>query len=237
MHAYRTHTCGELRKKDVGTRVRLSAGSTGGATMAGCCSSTCATITHHAVHRGAGLAGFAEVDKARSEWVLTLTGEVEARTDDTVNPDMPTGEVDLRIDEAVVQSTAGNCRCPCSATWIIRKTPAEIPLPRLRRERLHENITCALSYLVDPAADDRSGLHRVQTPILTASSPEGARDFSGASRLHPGKFYALRRRRSSSSSSSWWRASTAISRSRPVSATRMRAPIARPESSISSTWK
>ena len=194
MHAYRTHTCGELRKKDVGKRVRLSG-----------------WVNRRRDHGGLlfidlrdhyGLTqcivepdspAFAEVDKARSEWVLTLTGEVEARTDDTINPDMPTGEVDLRIDEAVVQSTAAELPVPVFGDLDYPEdTRLKYRFLDLRRERLHKNV--ALRSKVISSIRRRmidQGFTEFQTPILTASSPEGARDFLVPSRLHPGKFYAL----------------------------------------------
>jgi hypothetical protein len=106
----------------------------------------------------------------------------------------------------------------------------------LRREHLHNNIMLR-GKVIDSIRRrmKEGGFFEFQTPILTASSPEGARDYLVPSRIHPGKFYALPRRRSSSSSSSWWRASTATSRSRRASATKTRAPIALPGNSISST--
>ena len=69
------------------------------------------------------VAAFAEADKARSEWVLTLTGKVVARSEDTINKDLPTGEVEMRIEEVRSKARRRNCRCRCSAIWIIPKTP------------------------------------------------------------------------------------------------------------------
>ena len=101
MHAYRTNTCGELRKKDVGTRARLSGWVNRRRDHGGLIFIDLRDhygITQCVVEPDSP--AFAIVDKARSEWVLTLTGHIEARTEDTINPDMPTGEIELRIDEA-----------------------------------------------------------------------------------------------------------------------------------------
>jgi len=136
MHAYRTHTCGELRKKDVGNRVRLSGWVNRRRDHGGLLSSTCGIIMASpqcVIEPDA--AAFAEVDKARSEWVLTLTGEVEARSDDTINPDMPTGEVELRIEEAAVQSTAAELPVPVFG---------DLDYPRTRRLKYRFS-TCAAS--------------------------------------------------------------------------------------------
>jgi aspartyl-tRNA synthetase len=194
MHVYRTHTCGELRKKDVGKRVRLSGWVNRRRDHGGLLFIDLRDhygLTQCIVEPDSPV--FAEVDKARSEWVLTLTGEVEARTDDTVNPDMPTGEVDLRIDEAVVQSTAAELPVPVFGDLDYPEdTRLKYRFLDLRRERLHKNIT--LRSKVISSIRRRmieQGFTEFQTPILTASSPEGARDFLVPSRLHPGKFYAL----------------------------------------------
>ncbi len=188
MHAYRTHTCGELRKKDVGSHVRLSGWVNRRRDHGGLLFIDLRDhygITQCVIEPDA--AAFAEVDKARSEWILTLTGEVEARIDDTVNPDMPTGDVELRIEEAVVQSTAAELPLPVFGDL---EYPEDIRLKYrfldLRRERLHKNV--ALRSKVISSIRRRmieQGFTEFQTPILTASSPEGARDFLVPSRLYP----------------------------------------------------
>ncbi len=194
MHAYRTHTCGELRKKDVGSHVRLSGWVNRRRDHGGLLFIDLRDhygITQCVIEPDA--AAFAEVDRARSEWVLTLTGEVEARIDDTVNPDMPTGEVELRIEEAVVQSVAQELPIPVFGDLDYPEdTRLKYRFLDLRRERLHKNV--ALRSKVISSIRRRmieQGFTEFQTPILTASSPEGARDFLVPSRLHPGKFYAL----------------------------------------------
>ncbi|HWA03546.1 MAG TPA: aspartate--tRNA ligase [Rhizomicrobium sp.] len=194
MHAYRTHTCGELRMAHVGQTVRLSG-----------------WVNRRRDHGGLlfidlrdhyGIAqcvvepdspAFAEADRARSEWVLTLTGRVVARTADTVNPDMPTGEVELRIESVSVQSRAQELPLPVFGDLEYpEETRLKYRFLDLRREKLHRNIT--LRSRVISSIRRRmieQGFTEFQTPILTASSPEGARDFLVPSRLHPGKFYAL----------------------------------------------
>jgi len=194
MHAYRTHTCGELRLAQVGETVRLSG-----------------WVNRRRDHGGLlfidlrdhyGLtqcviepevAAFAEVDKARAEWVLTLTGKVVARSAETINKELPTGEIEMRIEQVTVQSQAqelplqvfGDADYP-------EETRLKYRFLDLRRERLHKNIT--LRSQVISSIRRRmieQGFTEFQTPILTASSPEGARDYLVPSRMHPGKFYAL----------------------------------------------
>src|SRR5258707_9387918 len=194
MHAYRTHTCGDLSSADVGTRARLSGW----------------------VHRSRDHGGllfidlrdhygltqcviepdspaFAAAAEARSEWVLTLTGPVVARSADTVNPNLPTGQIEIRIEEIEVQSRAEELPVPVFGDLDYpEETRLRYRFLDLRRERLHRNIV--LRSEVVKSIRRRmvaEGFTEFQTPILTASSPEGARDFLVPSRLHPGKFYAL----------------------------------------------
>jgi aspartyl-tRNA synthetase len=194
MHAYRTHTCGELRKDAVGSRVRLSGWVNRRRDHGGLLFIDLRDhygITQCVIEPDEP--GFAEVDKARAEWVLTLTGRVVARSAETVNKDLPTGEVELRIEEVAIQSRAQELPLPVAGE---ADYPEEIRLKYrfldLRRERIHRNIT--LRSQVISSIRRRminQGFTEFQTPILTASSPEGARDFLVPSRMHPGKFYAL----------------------------------------------
>jgi aspartyl-tRNA synthetase len=194
MHAYRSHNCGELRRSQVGTRARLSgwvhrARDHGGLLFID-------LRDHYGITQCViepDSPAFAVASEARSEWVLTLTGPVVARTADTVNPDLPTGEVELRIEEVAVQSRAQELPLPVFGDL---DYPEDVRLRYrfldLRRERLHKNIV--LRSDVIQSIRRRmvgQGFREFQTPILTASSPEGARDFLVPSRLHPGKFYAL----------------------------------------------
>jgi aspartyl-tRNA synthetase len=136
---------------------------------------------------------FQTVSEARSEWVLTLTGPVVARSAETINPNLPTGEVEIRIQEAEIQSQAGELPVPVFGDLEYPEdTRLRYRFLDLRRERLHKNIM--LRAQVIQSIRRRmvaQGFFEFQTPILTASSPEGARDFLVPSRLHPGKFYAL----------------------------------------------
>ena len=194
MHAYRSHTCGALRLVDAGSNVRLSG-----------------WIHRKRDHGGLvfvdlrdhyGLTqlvlypetpGFALVERLRAESVIRIDGEVVARSADTVNPGLPTGEIEIRVREVVLLSEASELPLPVFGE---PDYPEEIRLKNrhldLRRETLHRNIV--LRSKVIHSIRNRmidQGFLEYQTPILTASSPEGARDFLVPSRLHSGKFYAL----------------------------------------------
>ncbi len=194
MHAYRTHTCGELRRSHVGQTVRLSGWVNRRRDHGGLLFID--LRDHYGVTQCVvepDEAAFAAADQARSEWVLTVTGKVVARTPETVNGEMPTGEVELRIDSIAVQSQAQELPLPVFGDMNYPEdTRLKYRFLDLRRERLHRNIT--LRSRVIASIRRRmidQGFTEFQTPILTASSPEGARDFLVPSRLHPGQFYAL----------------------------------------------
>jgi aspartyl-tRNA synthetase len=194
MHAYRTHTCGQLRKSDVGASVRLSGWVNRRRDHGGLIFIDLRDhygITQCVIEPDA--AAFAAVDAARSEWVLTLTGKVVARTPETVNPDLATGEVELRIESCSVQSQAQELPLPVFGD---HDYPEETRLTYrfldLRRERLHKNIMLRAGIVTSLRRRMiEQGFTEFQTPILTASSPEGARDFLVPSRRYPGQFYAL----------------------------------------------
>ncbi|MEM8744339.1 MAG: aspartate--tRNA ligase [Pseudomonadota bacterium] len=194
MHAYRTHTCCELKKGDVGTEVRLSGWV-------------------HRVRDHGGLlfidlrdhygltqcviepenAEFAKAEQLHAEWVIRVDGRVDARSDETVNPKLPTGEVEVRIASLEVLSAAEELPLPVFGE---PEYPEDIRLKYrfldLRREGLHARITRRGEIISSIRRRMiEAGFFEFQTPILTASSPEGARDFLVPSRLHPGKFYAL----------------------------------------------
>src|ERR1700742_2189637 len=194
MHAYRTHTCGQLRKTDVGTTVRLSG-----------------WVNRRRDHGGLifidlrdhyGITqcvitpenpAFAAVDAARSEWVLTFTGKVVERLEGTANADLPTGEIELRIESCVVQSKAQELPLPVFGDMDYPEdTRLTYRFLDLRRERLHRNIMLRANIITSLRRRmNEQGFTEFQTPILTASSPEGARDFLVPSRRYPGQFYAL----------------------------------------------
>jgi aspartyl-tRNA synthetase len=138
-------------------------------------------------------AAFATVDTARSEWVLTFTGKVVARSDETVNKDLSTGEVELRIETATVQSQAQELPLPVFGDHDYPEdTRLTYRFLDLRRERLHKNIMLRANIVTSLRKRMvAQGFTEFQTPILTASSPEGARDFLVPSRRYPGQFYAL----------------------------------------------
>jgi aspartyl-tRNA synthetase len=194
MHAYRTHTCGQLRKADVGQTVRLSGWVNRRRDHGGLIFIDLRDhygITQCVIEPDA--AAFATVDTARSEWVLTFTGKVVARSDETVNKDLSTGEVELRIETATVQSQAQELPLPVFGDHDYPEdTRLTYRFLDLRRERLHKNIMLRANIVTSLRKRMvAQGFTEFQTPILTASSPEGARDFLVPSRRYPGQFYAL----------------------------------------------
>lgn len=194
MHAYRTHTCGELRKEHVGQQVRLSG------------------WVHRKRDHGNllfvdlrdhyGLTQcvtdvssdqFKILEGVRVESVITITGEVVARTADTVNPNLPSGEIELRVRDVAVQSRADVLPLQVAGVQDAGEdTRLRYRFLDLRRDKVHSNMILrsqVISSLRKRMLDQ--GFTEFQTPILTASSPEGARDFLVPSRLNPGTFYAL----------------------------------------------
>ena len=194
MHFYRTHTCAELRLSDVGKTVRVSG------------------WVHRKRDHGHllfvdlrdhyGLTqivadtespAFKTLDRLRLESVVTIEGDVVARSAETVNPNLATGEIEVRAREVTVQSEAAELPMPVATE---ADYPEEIRLKYryldLRREQVHANIVLRSAVInsIRRRMIDQ-GFTEFQTPILTASSPEGARDYLVPSRVHPGKFYAL----------------------------------------------
>jgi aspartyl-tRNA synthetase len=194
MHPYRTHTCGQLREEDAGSIVRLSGwinrkrdhGQLLFIDLRDHYGITQCVIDN-------SKADFATADRLRLESVVTITGTVIKRTPETINDKMATGRVEVQIQELTVQSEAETLPMPVNQE---ADTGEEVRLRYrfldLRRERIHENIL--LRSRVIASVRRRmidQGFTEFQTPILTASSPEGARDYLVPSRNHPGKFYAL----------------------------------------------
>jgi aspartyl-tRNA synthetase len=194
MHRYRSHTCGALRTSHIDEVVRLSG--------------WCHRIRDHGgllfidLRDHYGLTqcvadpdspAFREAEKLRSEWVVRIDGKVRRRPEGTDNPELPTGAVEIFITEIEVLGPAGELPLPVFGD---QDYPEDIRLKYrfldLRRERLHQNIMTR-GAIVDSMRRrmKESGFFEFQTPILTASSPEGARDFLVPSRIHPGRFYAL----------------------------------------------
>ncbi len=194
MHAYRTHNCGQLRATEVGNEARLSGWvhrkrDHGNLLFV--------DLRDHfgitQIVANEGEPAFAALDSVRVESVLTITGNVVARSTETVNAGLPTGEIEVRAADVVVQSTAQELPLPVFGE---QEYPEDIRLKYryldLRRERLHRNIMLRSNVIASLRQRMvAQGFTEFQTPILTASSPEGARDFLVPSRVHPGKFYAL----------------------------------------------
>jgi aspartyl-tRNA synthetase len=194
MHRYRSHTCGALRDSDIDQTVRLSG--------------WCHRIRDHGgvlfidLRDHYGLTqcvadpdspAFRDAEKLRSEWVVRIDGKVRRRPEGTDNPELPTGAVELYVSAIEVLGPAGELPLPVFGE---QEYPEDIRLNYrfldLRREKLHQNIMTR-GAIVDSMRKrmKEQGFFEFQTPILTASSPEGARDFLVPSRIHPGKFYAL----------------------------------------------
>jgi len=194
MHAYRSHTCGALRLTDAGAQVRLSGWVHRKRDHGGLLFIDLRDhygLTQLVLHPETP--GFAVVERLRAESVICIDGEVVAREVGTVNANLPTGEVEVRVKAVEVLSEAAELPLPVFGE---PEYPEEIRLKNrfldLRRETLHKNIVLrskVISSIRRRMVDQ--GFLEYQTPILTASSPEGARDFLVPSRLHPGKFYAL----------------------------------------------
>ncbi|NIY96968.1 aspartate--tRNA ligase [Salipiger sp. HF18] len=194
MHAYRTHTCADLKKENVGDTVRLSGWvhrirDHGGILFID-------LRDHYGITQvlcDPDSPAFADVEKVRSEWCIRIDGTVKARDESLVNPKLPTGEIEVFVRELEVLGAAKELPLMVFGD---QEYPEETRLRYryldLRREEMQRSMTLRS----DVVASMRrrmwdKGFREYQTPIITASSPEGARDFLVPSRLHPGKFYAL----------------------------------------------
>ncbi|MEO1708412.1 MAG: aspartate--tRNA ligase [Pseudomonadota bacterium] len=194
MHAYRSHTCGDLRAADVDASVRLSGWVHRKRDHGGLLFIDLRDhygLTQLVVEPEASF--FGEVERVRQESVIRVEGTVVARDAEAINPNLPSGEIEVRITGFEVMSAAEELPLPVFAE---PDYPEDVRMRYryldLRRETLHNNIMLRSRVVghIRRAMEDR-GFTDFQTPILTASSPEGARDFLVPSRLHPGKFYAL----------------------------------------------
>jgi aspartyl-tRNA synthetase len=194
MHAYRTHTCGALRLADVGQQVRLSGWvhrKRDHGNLVFIDLRDHYGLTQCVLDVSSPL--FKAVEQTRVESVVTVTGKVVQRPAETANPKLPTGEVELQIQDYVIQSVAEVVPLQVNSD---EDAGEEVRLRYrfldLRRDRVHSNIVLrsrVISSIRRRMID--AGFTEFQTPILTSSSPEGARDFLVPARLHPGKFYAL----------------------------------------------
>ena len=194
MHAFRSHTCGELTESHVGQSVRLS-GWVNRKRDHG-------QLVFVDLRDHYGLTqcvidssdeAFAAVEATRLESVVTITGTVLKRSDETINTSLPTGHVEVRIEHFEVQSAADTLPLQVNSDVDSgEETRLRYRYLDLRRSRPHENIMLRAQIIQSIRARMvAQGFTEFQTPILTASSPEGARDFLVPARLHPGKFYAL----------------------------------------------
>ena len=194
LHPFRTHTCGALRPDDAGITARLSGWvhrkrDHGNLLFVDLRDHY--GLTQCVIEVTSPL--FAEVEQARPESVITVTGVIEKRSEETINTDLPTGDVELRITEFNLESAADPL--PLQVFGDV-EYPEDMRLRYrfldLRRDEVHRNILLrsqVISSIRQRMTD--AGFMEFQTPILTASSPEGARDYLVPSRIHPGKFYAL----------------------------------------------
>ncbi|MEZ5956966.1 MAG: aspartate--tRNA ligase [Hyphomonadaceae bacterium] len=194
MHAYRSHTCGALRPADAGKDVRLGGWVHRKRDLGGLLFVDLRDnygITQLVINPGS--AAFALFERVRAETVVRVDGKVVERAKDTVNPELPTGEIEVRVSEAEVLGAAEELPLPVfGEPDYPEETRLKYRFLDLRREKLHRSILLrsqVIASLRRRMIDQ--GFTEFQTPILTASSPEGARDFLVPSRLHPGKFYAL----------------------------------------------
>ena len=194
MHAFRSHTCGELTESHVGQSVRLS-GWVNRKRDHG-------QLVFVDLRDHYGLTqcvidssdeAFAAVEATRLESVVTITGTVLKRSDETINTSLPTGHVEVRIEHFEVQSAADTLPLQVNSDVDSgEETRLRYRYLDLRRSRPHDNIMLRAQIIQSIRARMvAQGFTEFQTPILTASSPEGARDFLVPARLHPGKFYAL----------------------------------------------
>ncbi|PKV86661.1 aspartate--tRNA ligase [Streptomyces sp. TLI_146] len=194
MHRYRSHTCGELRASDVGTDVRLSGWLHNRRDLGGILFID--LRDHYGITQlvaRPGTAGAEVLDKLSKETVVRIDGKVVSRGAENVNADLPTGEVEIEVGEVEVLGAAGPLPFTINAEdGVNEERRLEYRFLDLRRERMHRNIMLR-SAVISAMRHKMTalGFNEMATPILAATSPEGARDFVVPSRLNPGKFYAL----------------------------------------------
>ncbi|MHB0767418.1 aspartate--tRNA ligase [Bradyrhizobium sp. 5.13L] len=194
MHRYRSHTCGALRESNIGETVRLSGWvhrvrDHGGVLFID-------LRDHYGLTQcvvDPDSPAFSLAEKLRSEYVVRMDGKARRRPEGTDNDDLPTGKVEVYVSEIEVLGPAGDLPLPVFGD---QEYPEDIRLKYrfldLRREKLHQNIMTRVEIIKSMRRRmEGQGFFEFNTPILTASSPEGARDFLVPSRIHPGKFYAL----------------------------------------------
>ncbi|WP_426609234.1 aspartate--tRNA ligase [Bradyrhizobium sp. McL0616] len=194
MHRYRSHKCSDLRESNIGETVRLSGWvhrvrDHGGVLFID-------LRDHYGLTQcvvDPDSPAFSQAEKLRSEFVVRMDGKARRRPEGTDNDDLPTGKVEVYVSEIEVLGPAGDLPLPVFGD---QEYPEDIRLKYrfldLRREKLHQNIMTRVEIIKSMRRRmEGQGFFEFNTPILTASSPEGARDFLVPSRIHPGKFYAL----------------------------------------------
>jgi len=194
MHPYRTHTCGELRPDHIGEAVRLSGWihrkrDHGNLLFVD-------LRDHYGLAQcviDSSAANFKAVEETRLEYVVAVTGKVVPRTEDTVNPRLPTGHVEVAIDCMEVLSISEPLPLQVNSdTDYGEDTRLRYRFLDLRRDKMQRNMILRSDVIASIRRRlTEAGFREFQTPILTASSPEGARDYLVPSRVHPGRFYAL----------------------------------------------
>ena len=194
MHRYRTHTCSKLTKKDAGQTVKLSGWVHRKRDHGNLLFFDLRDhygLTQCVIENSNNF--FKQVEKVKPESVVSVVGKVVKRSAETTNKDLFTGEIEISISSFETLSSAKELPLPVFGE---QEYPEETRLKYrfidLRRQEMHENIILrskVISFIRNEMINE--GFLEFQTPILTASSPEGARDFLVPSRLHPGKFYAL----------------------------------------------
>ncbi|CAL9525523.1 aspartate--tRNA ligase [Streptomyces sp. enrichment culture] len=194
MHRYRSHTCGELRSSDVGTDVRLSGWLHNRRDLGGILFID--LRDHHGITQlvaRPGTEAYEALDKLTKESTVRVDGRVVSRGTDNVNPDLPTGEVEVEVGEVELLGAAQPLPFTINTEdGVNEERRLEYRFLDLRRERMHRNIMLRTQVIASIRSKMVAlGFNEMATPILTATSPEGARDFVVPSRLHAGRFYAL----------------------------------------------
>lgn len=194
MHRYRSHTCGELRASDVGTDVRLSGWLHNRRDLGGILFID--LRDHYGITQlvaRPGTPAYEALDKLTKESTVRIDGKVVSRGAENINPDLPTGEVEVEVGEVELLGAAQPLPFTINTEdGVNEERRLEYRFLDLRRERMHRNImlrTAVISAIRHKMV--ALGFNEMATPILTATSPEGARDFVVPSRLHAGRFYAL----------------------------------------------
>ncbi|MFE6756766.1 aspartate--tRNA ligase [Streptomyces sp. NPDC057684] len=194
MHRYRSHTCGELRASDVGSDVRLSGWLHNRRDLGGILFID--LRDHYGITQlvaRPGTAAAEVLDRLTKETVVRVDGKVVSRGADNVNSELPTGEIEIEAAEVEVLGAAQQIPFTINADdGVNEERRLEYRFLDLRRERMHRNIMLRSSVIASIRSKMVAlGFNEMATPILSATSPEGARDFVVPSRLNPGKFYAL----------------------------------------------